>query len=157
MQGEYMNTLATPQDAEVILKLYDLRREAVMREARRFLVEFDPKSVDDLVALSMSFGSKEQAYLRQVVGYWGMAASLVSRGALNRELAVDNFQEMFFVYAKLEPFLQGFREKMGMPQFAHHIQQFVESSPEARQRVDEMKKMQADMARRRAEATAVAR
>ena len=157
MQGEYMSTPATPQDAEVILKLYDLRREALMREARRFLVEFDPKSVDDLVALSMKFGTKEQAYLRQVVGYWGMAASLVSRGALNKELAVDNFQEMFFVYAKLEPFLQGFREKMGMPQFAHQIQQFVDGSPEARQRVDEMKKMQADMARRRAEATAVAR
>jgi hypothetical protein len=152
-----MSRPATPQDAEVILKLYDLRREAVMREARRFLVEFDPKSVDDLVALSMSFGTKEQAYLRQVVGYWGMAASLVSRGALNRELAVDNFQEMFFVYAKLEPFLQGFREKMGMPQFAHQIQQFVDGSPEARQRVDEMKKMQADMARRRTEAAVGAR
>lgn len=154
MQGEHMSTPATPQDAEVILKLYDLRREAVMREARRFLVEFDPKSVDDLVSLGLSFGSKEQAYLRQVVGYWGMAASLVSRGALNRELAADNFQEMFFVYAKLEPFLEGFREKMGMPQFARQIQQFVESSPEARQRVDEMKKMQANMARRRTEAAA---
>ncbi len=72
-------------DAELILKLYDLRRESVMREARTFMAQFAPKSVDELVALTTAFGTKEQAYLRQVAGYWEMAASLVNRGALNRE------------------------------------------------------------------------
>src|ERR1035438_9694939 len=93
-EGSMSNSQATTQDAEVILKLYDLRREPVMREARTFLLGFAPQSTDDLMALVGDLSLKENAYLRQVVGYWEMAASLVLRGALNEELARDNFQEM---------------------------------------------------------------
>jgi hypothetical protein len=151
-----MSNQATPHDAELILKLYDLRREPVMREARAFVAQLSPKSVDDLLALAMAGGSKENSYIRQVTGYWEMAATLVSRGALNRELALDNYSEMFFIYAKLAPYVEEFRAKAGMPNFCKHIQQLVESSAENKQRLADMQKMQADMARRRAEA-AVAR
>jgi hypothetical protein len=147
----------THHDAEIILKLYDLRRETVMREARSYLVQFAPKSLDDLLKLANAFGTKEQAYLRQVAGYWEMAASLVNRGALNRELALDNFQEMFFVYAKIQPFLEEFRQKMGMPQFMRQAQQLAESSAETRERTVAMQKTQAEMARRREEASLAAR
>jgi hypothetical protein len=146
----------THHDAELILKLYDLRREAVMREARAFLVQFAPKSLDDLLKLANAFGSKEQAYLRQVAGYWEMAASLVNRGALNRELALDNFQEMFFVYAKVQPYLEEYRRTMGTPNFLRQVQQLAESSEETRKRTSDMQAMQAEMARRRAQATAAA-
>ena len=129
------NSQATTQDAEVILKLYDLRREPVMREARTFLLGFAPQSTDDLMALVGDLSLKENAYLRQVVGYWEMAASLVLRGALNEELARDNFQEMLFVYAKVEPFVAEVRQRTGMDGFAANIQKFVEKSPEARARV----------------------
>jgi hypothetical protein len=129
------NSQATAQDAEVILKLYDLRREPVMREARNFLFGFLPQSTDDLLAVIGDFSLKESAYLRQVVGYWDMAASLVLRGALNEELARDNFQEMLFVYSKLEPFLADVRAQTGMEGLAANIQKFVEKSPEARARV----------------------
>ncbi len=129
------NSQATPADAELILKLYDLRREPVMREARKYVFEFAPQSIDDVMAVLGDFSSKENAYLRQVFGYWGMAASLVLRGALNEDLARDNFTELLFVYAKLEPFLAEIRKRTGMDIFGANMQKFVESSPDARQRV----------------------
>ncbi len=73
--------------------------------------------------------------MRQVVGYWSMAASLVLRGALNEDLARDNFQELLFVYARLEPFLAEVRKRTGMENFGAHMQKFVEGSPEAQERV----------------------
>jgi hypothetical protein len=129
------NSQATPADAELILKLYDLRRESVMREARKYVFEFAPQSIDDVMAVLGDFSSKENAYMRQVFGYWGMAASLVLRGALNEDLARDNFSELLFVYAKFEPFLAEIRKRTGMDIFGANMQKFVESSPEARARV----------------------
>jgi hypothetical protein len=147
-----MSSQSTPQDAELILKLYELRRESVMREARAFIAQFSPKSVEDLMAVAMAGGTKENAYVRQVTGYWEMAASLVNRGAINRELALDNYGELFFVYAKLAPYIEAFREKMGSPMFCRHMQQLVESSEENKQRLADMQAMQAEMAKRRAAA-----
>lgn len=147
-----MSTQPTHHDAELILKLYDLRREPVMREARAFIATFSPKSFDELQSLAMAFGTKEQAYLRQVAGYWEMAASLVNRGAINRELALDNYQEMFFVYAKMEPYVEEFRQKMGQPNAFKQVQQLVESSEENKKRLKDMQAMQAEMAKRRAAA-----
>ena len=141
-------------DAEIILKLYDLRREPVMREARAFVAQFAPKSLDDMLKVANAFGTKEQAYLRQVAGYWEMAASLVNRGTVNRELALDNYQEMFFVYAKVAPYIEEYRRAMSTPNFLRQVQQLVESSPETRKRLSDMQEMQANMARRRAQATA---
>jgi len=147
----------TTHDAELILKLYDFRREPVMREARAFFVQFSPKSFDDVLAVVNAWGKKEQAYLRQVVGYWEMAASFVNRGALNRELALDNFQEMFFMYAKVQPFVEEYRRQMAQPRFLMQVQQLVESSEENKQRLKDMQKMQAEMAKRREAAMAATR
>lgn len=147
-----MSELPSHHDAELILKLYELRRESVMREARASMVTFSPKSLDDVLALVNAFGTKEQAYFRQVAGYWEMAASLVNRGALNRELALDNFQEMFFVYAKVAPYIEEYRQKMGQPGAFRQVQQLIESSEETKQRLADMQKMQAEMAKRRAAA-----
>ena len=129
------NSQATAQDAELILKLYDLRRETVMREARNFIFNFAPQSIDDVMAIVGDFSLKENAYFRQVVGYWDMAASLVLSGALNEDLARDNFQELLFVYSRLEPFVAEVRQRTGMERFAANMQKFVEGSPEARDRV----------------------
>ena len=149
-----MSELPTHHDAELILKLYDLRREPVMREARRFVADFWPTSLDDVLAIAMNRGTKENAYLRQITGYWEMAASFVNRGALNRDLALDNFGELFFVYAKIEPYLQGYRDAVGMQQFLQQAQQLVDSSPETRERLKNMQKLQASIQQRVAEATA---
>ena len=129
------NSQATQADAELILKLYDFRREPVMREARKYVFDFAPQSIDDVMAVLGDFSSKENAYMRQVFGYWGMAASMVLRGALNEDLARDNFTELLFVYAKFEPFLAEIRKRTGMDIFGANMQKFVESSPDARERV----------------------
>jgi len=126
---------ATQADAELILKLYDFRREPVMREARNFVFQFTPQTIDDVMDVMSDFSSKENGYVRQVLGYWNMAASLVLRGALNEDLARDNFTEMLFVYAKFGPFLAEIRQRTGMEIFGGNMQKFVESSPEARERV----------------------
>jgi hypothetical protein len=129
------NSQATTNDAELILKLYDLRREPLMREARSFIFNFMPQSIDDLMVIVSDFSLKENAFFRQVVGYWDMAASLVLRGALNEDLARDNFQELIFVYSRLQPFLVEVRKRTGMEGLAAHMQKFVESSPEAQMRM----------------------
>jgi hypothetical protein len=109
------NSQANQQDAELILKLYDLRREPVMREARNFVATFSPASIDDVLAVVSNFGVKENAYLRQVYGYWEMVAALIVHGTLNAALAYDTLQEMYFVYSIMQPYVEEFRQKANAP------------------------------------------
>ena len=97
---------ASHHDAELILQLYDLRRESEMRKARTFIANFWPQSADEVLKVIQSFGAQENAWFRQVLGYWNMVASLVLRGTLHEGLAFDNCAELWFVYAKLKPFLR---------------------------------------------------
>jgi hypothetical protein len=143
---------ATHADAELILKLYDLRREAVMREARNYVFQLTLHSIDDLMSVANAQGQKENAYFRQVYGYWDMVAALVGHGTLNALLVYDTCHEMYFVYAKIQPFLKEFRQKMGMPEFLVSLEKFVEGSAEGRERVVRLQERQAEWGRMRAEA-----
>lgn len=122
------------QDAELILKLYDLRREAVMREARAFYASLPP-SEESFLQVVANPASKENSYVRQVVGYWEMAASFVVHGVLNAELAYDTLQEMYFVYAKIKPFLPKLRALTNTPDFLVNMEKLAESNEETRARV----------------------
>ncbi len=124
----------THHDAELILKLYDLRREPVMREARSFYANLPPTE-EAFMSVVANPASKENSYIRQVVGYWEMAASFVIHGALNATLAFDTFQEMYFVYAKLKPFLATLREKTNSPDFLINMEKVAEGTQESRERV----------------------
>jgi hypothetical protein len=129
-----MTNKATHADADIILRLYDLRRDPIMREARKFVCfEFWPSSFDELGKL-FTAGGKEFAYWRQVTSYWDMAMSFVTRGALDANLFLDNANEMFFVYAKIKPFLPALREAVS-PLFWKRIDDFITSSPEAQQKL----------------------
>jgi hypothetical protein len=145
---------ATYQDADLLLKLYDLRREPVMREARAFIVQFMPQSADDILKIMRAWGAKEGAYIRQVSGYWSMVASLVNHGVLNEALVYENCGEMYLLYAKFKPFLANFRVGMGTPDFLKNIEKLVEGSTEGRARVEFMQGQFKDMAKRREEAAA---
>jgi len=104
--------LATPADAEIIIKLYDLRRESVMREARAWVVgEFWPTTADELFAVLLNPADPHNPYLRQVLSYWEMAAAMVLHGAVSAELFVDCNGEGFFLLAKFAPILEAVREK----------------------------------------------
>lgn len=104
--------LASPADAQNILKLYELRTEPVMRQARAWVTgAFWPASVDDYFAVANNPADPHNAFLRQVISYWEMAAALVLHGALSAELFVDANAEGFFILAKLAHILPQIREK----------------------------------------------
>jgi hypothetical protein len=147
-----MSALATHEDANLILKLYDLRREPVMREARNFIASLDFNSADQIVALYMDFGSQQNAYLRQATTFWEMAASLVLHGALHEGLFLDNAGELFFIYAKFHPYIAEIREKLKAPAFLAHSEKLIHRSPEAQERLRGMLERQKLMAQRRSEA-----
>ena len=93
--------MATAADADLILKLYDLRREPRMRAARQWVVhDFNPQSLDELLTVQRDFGSEHNQYWRQVIGYWEMAAALVLKGALDKELFLSTNGENIFLLAK---------------------------------------------------------
>lgn len=146
------NSQPTYQDAELVLKLYDLRREAVMREARNWMATFNPQSIDDIAKVMGDFSSKGNAYLRQVCSYWEMVAAFIVHGTLNKELAFDTLGEMYFVYAILQPVMEDFRKKFNAPDFFKNVQKVVESMPEGRKRVEDVQKRRAEMMSRMAAA-----
>src|SRR5208282_1902405 len=134
---------ATPHDAQLILKLYHRRREAEMRKARNwFVAEFWPQNADELVKVVSSFPSQENAWLRQVNSYWDMAASFVLQGALSEELFLQPgcSGEMFFIFAKVHPFLKEFREKTGNPDAFANIEKVATGSKLARKRLERVSK-----------------
>ncbi|MGB6690801.1 MAG: hypothetical protein WBE76_23455 [Terracidiphilus sp.] len=107
--------LATPADAEIILKLYQLRTETVMRQARAWMTgEFWPATAEDYFAVANNPADPHNAWLRQVLSYWEMAAALVLHGAVSAELFVDSNAEGFFILAKMAHILPEIREKQPM-------------------------------------------
>lgn len=134
---------ATAQDAELIMKLYDLRREAEMRKARSwFTAEFWPQNAAELIKVASAFPSQENAWIRQVGGYWDMAASFVLHGALSEELFLQPgcSGEMFFIFAKVHPFLKEFREKTNNPDAFGNIEKVATGSKLARRRLERVMK-----------------
>jgi hypothetical protein len=129
---------ATTSDAHLILELYDLRREAEMRKARNgWAGEFFPQSADEFMKVAFAMGAQENNWLRQVGGYWGMAASFVLQGVLNEELFLQPAfsGEMFFMFAKVHPFLKELREKSGDPNMFLNIEKVIMHSKWGRQRL----------------------
>ena len=128
---------ATTADAELILHLYELRTEECMRKARKYIAfEFSPRNVDDVIKIQSSYGTDENAYYRQVLSYWEMAASFVTRGALNVELFSDSAGELFFLYAKFRPFIAQIRENN--PLYMVNMEKVVNLSKENQDRVERM-------------------
>jgi hypothetical protein len=118
-------------EADLILRLYELRREPVMREARNWFFSFNPKSIQDFMDV---LTSDRSGYYRMVVSYWDMAASLVNNGAIDAKMFNDANGEHIFVYAKLEPFLAELRAE-GTPDYMMHLEKLVKEMPNAEERL----------------------
>ena len=145
----------TAADAELVLKLYDLRREAEMRKARNWWGgEFWPESADDLIKVAMTFPSQENAWLRQVDGYWEMAATLVLSGALHEELFLHPScsGEMYFCFAKIQPFIKEFRDKLNSPDAFANVEKLVMKNKAGRERIKMLQQRFVQLRKRRAEA-----
>lgn len=131
------DTKATTADGQLILQLYDLRREAEMRKARQFMsAQFWPQSADDILALMNSFPSQENAWMRQVIGYWDMAAALVLHGAIDRDLFLDaSGGEMYFMFAKVSPYLAEVRQKSGQAGMLGNIEKVLTATEAGKTRL----------------------
>lgn len=127
--------LATPADAEIILKLYELRTEAVMRQARAWLAgEFWPATAEEFFRVALDPAEPHNAWFRQVTTYWEMAAALVLHGAVSAELFVDSNGEGFFLLAKFAPLLEAIRERI--PGFMVKTSELVKRFSAAAQRYE---------------------
>ena len=149
---------ASAKDAQIVMQLYDLRREAKMREARDYLtVQFFPESAEDFIKVATAFGSKENTYFRQVFSYWNMAASLVVQGIVDKELFNVWSTEMYFVWAKIQPHIQEVRAAMGIPDFLHNIETLVEGDAAGRERREMLQRRQKKIREVRVAAAAAGR
>ena len=130
-----------PLDVIAILKLYEIRGEAVMREARAwFFSEFAPRSGKDIVRLMMS-GQKESAFYRMVASHWDVAAALVNHGGVDERLFLEANSEHVVVFAKLQPFLAEMREVMGEPDYMANLERLVLKVPDVEKKLENRRRL----------------
>ncbi|MER3429876.1 MAG: hypothetical protein C4325_02425 [Blastocatellia bacterium] len=119
--------------AELILKLYELRREPVMRQARDWMFSFNPKTAEDIEKTMMD--PQVGGYLRMVLSYWDMAATLVVHGAIDAPMFHETNGEHIGVFAKIEPFLEELRAKWEMPEAFKNLEKLIYDLPNGRERL----------------------
>ena len=130
-----------PQDALVILKLYELRSEALMRAARAwFFTEFSPQSGREIVALLQS-GEKQSAYYRMVASHWEVAAALVNNGGIDEAMFLAANTEHLVVFAKLQPFVAEIRETIGEPDYLANLEQLVMRAPNVEKKLENRRRL----------------
>ena len=123
-------------DADLILKLYDLRREKVMREARNWFFTFNPTSAAEYMETLMS---EQGAYARMVISYWDMAASLVNNGAIDEQMFNDANGEHLFIFAKIEPILEALRQEWNQPDMLKHFETLIRRIPNNKEKLAGMR------------------
>jgi uncharacterized damage-inducible protein DinB len=124
---------APAESAHLILKLFELRRDPVLREARSwFLLEFNPTTAEEFTAIA---SGPRNASVRMVLGYWDMAASLVTAGAIDAAMFRAANTEIVATFAKVEPFLEGIRRASGISEFCQHLEAVVRALPNADERL----------------------
>ncbi len=147
---------AKARSAELIMKLYDLRREETMRKARNWMFTFNPVSADDIEKTMMD--PEVGAYLRMVLSYWDMAATFVAHGAIDADMFNETAGEQIGVYAKIEPFIEELRTKWEMPEAFRNLEKVIYDSPGGKERLEKtrewMRSIQDQMAGQASEASA---
>ena len=142
--------MATPyESANLLLKLYEMRREPTMRQARNWFVTFNPDSADDIAAV---LRSEHSAYYRMVTSFWDMAASFVNNGAIDEKMFNDANAEHIVIFSKMEPVLAEHRARSGQPHYLLQLEQLVMRIPNAKERLKATRERFRQMAAARAAA-----
>jgi hypothetical protein len=146
--------MSKQEDANLILKLYDLRREPVMREARNWFFSFNPTSAAEYMEGMMG---EHSGHLRMVISYWDMAASFVNNGAIDEQMFNDANGEHLFIFAKIEPILEELRQQWNQPDMLKHFETLIRRIPEnqeklagIRERIQTIQTMMAERAKAQA-------
>ena len=124
------------EDADLILKLYDLRREPVMREARNWLFTFNATTIEEVMSVMMG---EHSGHFRMVVSYWDMACAMVNNGAIDEELFNQTNGEHLFVYMKVEPVLPMIRQMFDNPDFLKNLEAVVKRMPDIEAKLPAMR------------------
>jgi hypothetical protein len=133
---------ATAHDAQVLMQLYDLRREPVMRKARDFVIgQFWPLTYEDFQTVMGGFGSEQNAYLRQALTYWDMAAAMVLEGAVHEGLFLKCNGELHFLFAKFGHYLPQLRKDSANPEFLINFEKLATKSAEGKARIKRIQEL----------------
>ena len=138
-------------DADLILKLYDLRREATMREARNWLFGFNPTTIQDIIDVLLS---EHSGHYRMVISYWDMAAAIVNNGAIDEKLFNETNGEHLFVYSKIAPLIPEIRGLFGNPEFLMNLETLVKRIPDHEEKITAMRERMKRFAAMREERSA---
>jgi hypothetical protein len=124
----------TYDDASLLLRLYEIRREAKMRQARHwFLFEFKPGAWGQLRNQFFT-GEEQDNHLRMVVSYWDMVCALVKQGVLNKDLFYSTNGEHLVVWDKTKPWVEGVRQEFKNPLMLRHLEEIAEDTMQWRKR-----------------------
>jgi len=133
-------------DADIVIKLYDLRREAVMRDSRnKIVMEFTPHSYEDFMAVANDWENPLNVAYRQVVTYWEMVYGMAENGIVNAEYLVENAGEGLVIYAKCQPYIERYREEVS-PFAFRHAEWAAKNTERGRTFVEFIQKWMAEMA-----------
>lgn len=137
--------LSTPhENAQTLMRLYEIRREPTLRDARTWVVRsFHPATAEDVVA---AMHSEDSAYLRMVIGYWDMVATFVVHGALDTPMVHATCGEMLAAYCKVEHMIDEVRTALGQPGLFQNVEQVAKDWPGAAERMAGMRQMFAELA-----------
>ena len=122
-----MNQQATYDDVNLILKLYELRREEKMREARKWFGKFKARTLAEKNELC-PLGSEQDAYFRMVVTYWEMVASFITSDVLNQELFLQSGNELLFVWEKIRDIVPEWRTAVGNPRLLANMEKVAKAA-----------------------------
>lgn len=127
------------ESADLILKLYEMRREPVMREARNWMIGFFPESAQGIMQTMIN--PQTSAYYRMVTTYWDMASSFVINGAIDERMFNDANAEHIVVFSKVEPFLEELRTTLQNPNMLKNLETLVMRMPNAKETLTARREM----------------
>jgi hypothetical protein len=141
----------THDQVDLLLRLYEMRRESKMREARDwYFSKFHPATLED-IQRQAPMGSPESAYMRMVISYWEMAASIVNRGLIDEAFFFENTGEQWFIFERIRPFVGAMRERSKSPHMYGNLEKHVKKLEAWRKKnspgaLEAMRQMVASMA-----------
>src|SRR3954468_12865470 len=120
--------------ADLIMKLYDLRREGTMREARNWFISYFPESVEDIMKTMID--PQSSGYFRMVTTYWDMAAGFVNHGAIDEQMFLDSNGECWVIFAKVQPYVEGVRKVLENDGYLKNLEKLLMKQPGAEAKLE---------------------
>jgi hypothetical protein len=141
--------MSKAESADLIMKLYNLRREETMREARKWFISFFPETAQDVMQAMID--ERTSAYYRMVVTYWDMAAGFVMHEAIDEDMFLDSNGEAIVVFSKVEPFIEELRQNLGSQKYLKNLEALIMRIPDAKELLASRREMMKRWMQARAE------